>query len=302
MKKIFAIVSCVLAMTFATSCDWFELDNQEGYNATIAGTFVDSGTGDAVQSEHATTTQTYTWGSWSWTVTVASGGIMSIYEQGWDSESAQTWNIKNNGTYTNNLAFAGEYKVEIKDANFYPLEKEFTIQKGDNIVDFTVTPFARVKNPQITYDSANHRITAKFGMEYGDPAQTEGMYEARLCIYTDRYVGSLHNYASAGNTTLSHVVESNPTDKVGSEMELWIDTQDTEGSLATEFQYKRPHYVRVAIVAVGKMETSQQWDWSTWSMVTTSKPAGINSSSLRYNYSPVFKIDEDGTVSEVTNW
>ena len=305
MKKITYILTAILALMTFVSCDWFDLDNQEGYNAKVHGAFLDSKTGEPVQSEHATTTYTMSWGSWTWSYDVASGGIASIYEYDWDSEAAQTWNVKNNGTYCNNLTFAGKYRLESKDANYYELEQDFTLEKGDNEVNFTVTPFARVTDCQVSYDASNHRITAKFGMEYGDETQTTGMYEARMCIYTDRFVGTLHNNAT-GNTYnsdysfKSYVVASNPTDMVGQEMEFWIDTEDdTEGSgYLDEFKYKRPHYVRIAVCAVGEMAVT--YPYGPWWPVTSA--VGTNSGNKRFNFSPVYKIDEDGTVSEVTDW
>ena len=37
MKKIISIFSCALLLSTAVSCDWFQLDNQEGWNAKVQG-------------------------------------------------------------------------------------------------------------------------------------------------------------------------------------------------------------------------------------------------------------------------
>jgi len=300
MKKIFSIFSCALVLAFATSCDWFELDNQESYNASIHGAFLDVKTGEPVQSEHAVSTTVYTWGSYSWTVDIATGGIMSVTETGWDAESAQTWNVKNNGTYCNNLVFAGKYRFDGKETNFFDTTQEFTINKGDNEVNFPVTPFARIKDLKIT--NQNGIIKASYSIESGDPSQVKAIYEARFCIYTDRYVGIIHNNAKNNSTDYRSFTVLNSGLEFDKTYEMYIDTNDTDGTngtdLATEFQYKRPHYLRVAVCAVGDIETS--YPYGPWWPVTSY--VGVNSSQKRYNYSPVYKLDEDGSISEVTDW
>ena len=45
MKKILYFIPVLL---MAVSCDWFEFDNMDGYDATITGTFVDSQTNEPV--------------------------------------------------------------------------------------------------------------------------------------------------------------------------------------------------------------------------------------------------------------
>ena len=42
MKKIFVLLSLIV---LATSCDWFVFDNQEYYNASVAGKITDAKTG-----------------------------------------------------------------------------------------------------------------------------------------------------------------------------------------------------------------------------------------------------------------
>ena len=39
MKKIFVLLSLIV---LATSCDWFEFDNQEYYNAAVEGRILDN--------------------------------------------------------------------------------------------------------------------------------------------------------------------------------------------------------------------------------------------------------------------
>ena len=100
MKKIFVLLSLLV---LATSCDWFEFDNQEGWNAQVEGRILDSKTGQPMQFAFPNTS------------------TISIYQEGWDAEKAQTWYVKCNGTYRNKLTWAGDYRMQTVKQNFYPL-------------------------------------------------------------------------------------------------------------------------------------------------------------------------------------
>ena len=86
MKNIRYILMTVLAAFCMTSCEWFELDNTEQHNATVSGKIIDAATGETVQTE------------------INNGGSIRFVELGWDAEAFQSWSVKNNGTYRNNLA------------------------------------------------------------------------------------------------------------------------------------------------------------------------------------------------------
>ena len=193
----------VLAAACVTSCDWFALDNAEQHNATISGKFIDEGTGELVPNEVYSSTT----------------GVMKVVELGWDSEATQTWYVKNNGTYRNNLVWAGKYRMDTKDANYYPLTTEFELKKGDNVVDFTVKPYVRFGQPTFTYDAASKKIIATCEVQVTDPAQTPTLNEVRLCCYTDCHVGSsFNNCKNDANAVASNVqfdADGNPIMKVG---------------------------------------------------------------------------------------
>ncbi|MCQ2147379.1 MAG: DUF3823 domain-containing protein [Bacteroidales bacterium] len=289
MKRFLLYISMILAAATVSSCDWFELDNQEGYNASVHGTFKDSKTGQPVQSEIYGVTTTITWGSWSWEQTDVLG-YFNVYEYGWvDNPTAQKWNMKNNGTYTNKLVFAGDYRAEGKDNNFYPLNQEFKLNKGDNTVDFTVTPYVRIKDEKITYDSATKKIKATFKVEPGDE-RTNYVGEVRLCCYFDQFVGSNFNNckqdAGAYKTDVTDLCDGTQ------EITLEIDTQ-AEANIE-EFKYARPHYVRVA--SFGGPATVAEWFGMKFYNLT-------QNTNKRYNFSPVYKISADyKTITLVDNW
>ena len=98
---------------------------------------------------------------------------------------------------------------------------------------------------------------------------------------------------------------------------------------AQEFQYDRPHYVRIAAIGAHydvipeKWETVEDWNGFDWASFNADgqpwdrykeyfpkvdhpaeyAPDGQFNPSGAYNYSPVFKVDlKSGSVTEVTDW
>lgn len=268
MKNIKCILMAVLAACFVTSCDWFVLDNQDSHDAQVYGTLIDAETGTPVYSE------IYGSNTGGWGVNVSTGYI-KVVELGWDSESFQTWYVKNNGNYRNDLVFSGHYRMDTNDANFYPVATDFQLKEGENHVDFTVTPYARFTAHTISYDTASKKIKASCTVELADPIKTTKINEIRLCCYTDNYVGSsLNNCKNDAGAVIKNV----EFDKDGkATVELTIDTQDAAN--ATEFKYEREHYVRLGVLATGD---------------------GVNTAS-RYNFTPTYRIKLDGSEPVLYN-
>lgn len=241
----------VLAAFCMTSCEWFLLDNTEQHNATVSGKIIDAATGETVQTE------------------INNGGSIRFVELGWDAESFQSWSVKNNGTYRNNLVWAGDYRMETIEQNYYPLTQEFKLEKGDNVVDFTVTPYLRFLSHSIKYDAASKKIIATCEVQVSDPSKTDKINEIRLCCFTDCFVGyALNNCKNdAGAAKKNVTMDANGKATVT----LEIDTQDSANAI--EFKYERTHYVRLAAVATG---------------------SGVNTSS-RYNFTPTYSIRLDGS-------
>jgi hypothetical protein len=251
MKNIRYILMAVLAAFCMTSCEWFLLDNTEQHNATVSGKIIDAATGETVQTE------------------INNGGSIRFVELGWDAESFQSWSVKNNGTYRNNLVWAGDYRMETIEQNCYPLTQEFKLEKGDNVVDFTVTPYLRFLSHSIKYDAASKKIIATCEVQVSDPSKTDKINEIRLCCFTDCFVGyALNNCKNdAGAAKKNVTMDANGKATVT----LEIDTQDSANAI--EFKYERTHYVRLAAVATG---------------------SGVNTSS-RYNFTPTYSIRLDGS-------
>ena len=255
MKNFIYLFLAVAAAFCMTSCDWFALDNMEDYDAAIYGKIIDAETGELVLSEISSST-----------------GNIKVYEQGWTNptdgspvESQQTWYVKNNGTYRNTMVFSGDYIMRTSDANYYPVNTPFQLKKGDNEIDFYVTPYVRVIDHKISFNKADSTIVAKVKVQIADKVKTPTLKDVRLCCYSDNFVGSvLNNCKKDGGSYAENV----PVDENGvAEVELKIDATK-KGANASVFKYDRIHYVRVAALAVGD---------------------GVNTSA-RYNFSPTYSL------------
>lgn len=238
MKRILtlAAVSLLLSMT---SCELLKFDNYEEPDARVYGRLIDAGTGENVGVECFSRASGSYWTGYTYTYF----GVLTVVEQDWDAQADQTWNVMFNGTYTNNRVFAGKYVMSTKNLPCYLQEETFTLKKGDNEQNFTVTPFARVVNPQFSYDSSTKKIKATFKVELGDATKANTIASVIFCAYTDCHVCRNFNLcandpgASAANV------------KDGDTITLEIDT--TLAANNEEFKYSRDHYLRIAVLANG---------------------------------------------------
>lgn len=309
MKKIISVLSCVLTLTLASSCDWFELDNQEGWDASVEGQILDAGTNQPIQ---------FAQGSSS----------IAVVEKYGDADANQYWNVKSNGSYKNTLVFAGQYTMNTLSSNFTAEPQTFELKKGANKVDFKVTPYVRIENINWSMDGKKIKAVCKVSSPV---SAVNNIGEVRLCISVDRFVSMSDNGAARdANAAISDV------DPSGTTVTLLIDPdyKDATGQLvnAQEFQYDQVHYVRLAamgahyvIVPEWQEENTEiDWDnfpwdqlasdWSNFNDIVVYKttvivhPAsysndGSVNSGNAYNYSPVYKVDlKAGTFTEVTDW
>ena len=259
MKKIFVLLSLIV---LATSCDWFVFDNQEYYNAQVEGRILDSKTGQPIQFAFPNVCK------------------ISIIEEGWKdlagepAEETQDWYVKCNGTYVNRLVWAAKYRMETKKQNFYPVSIPFELQKGANTVDFTVTPYARVLDPKISYEDG--KIVARFKVEVEDIAKTKTV-DVALFGFTDRWVSDGNNNFDFDKVQKDGQQKKIKTADGQTEIVLKIDPTKESGM---QFVYKRNHYLRIGVRAYGDENTGKY-----------------------YNFSPVFKMNGDfSQVEEVTKW
>lgn len=218
MKKILLLVSCCL---FAlASC---EIDNYDGPDASIHGSILDEQTGELVGTD------------------LNNGSAIKVREHGFTNSTDQTWAIMNTGEYRNNLVFSATYDIRFENGNFYPFEiKDFVVKSGDNVYDFKVIPYIRIKNPSITRNG--DIVTATFSLEAGKPEVK--VKEVQLFAFSDMWVGNSVKYTLSGGTDKAAF---NPTAEINSTAvySLTIDLKENGGV----FKYSKNYYFRIGALA-----------------------------------------------------
>jgi hypothetical protein len=289
MKKILSIISVILSLGLLASCDLLKLDNFDGPDAQVTGRFIDAKTGENVGIESSVSSY-WDWGSWSMKTTTV--GALIVIEQGWkdnDGEPVseeQSWLVRFDGKYTNDLVFAADYKIDTKNMPIYTPDKvDFTLKKGANTVDFTVTPYCRILDEKISYDAASKKIIATFKVELGDASKANSINTVALCANTQVFVGC--NYFNLAKDDAGArksgsfdwaTWSQKPACEPGETVTLVIDTQAPENK--TLFQYKQDRYVRIAALAAGN---------------------GYNGNNY-YNFSKIYKISADFSKIEEVKW
>ena len=289
MKKFTQIIAIIASVAAVASCDMFKLDNFDGPDAQVTGNLLDAKTGERMGLE-ASQSSVWDWSSWSMRTTTI--GAMVVVEQGWkDSEGNdvsqdQNWLVRFDGHYTNNLIFAADYKVSMKNLPCYePENPDFTIKKGSNTVDFKVTPFCRIVNPQFSYDASTQKIVATFSVELGDETKANTISNIALCCNTQTFVGC--NYFNLAKNDPGAKKQggfnwatwtNEPAAKPGETVTLEIDT--TLPANIDLFRYTQDRYLRIAAMASGN---------------------GYNGNSY-YNFSKIYKISADFKTIEEVKW
>lgn len=279
MKRLLIKIACLVAAgSLLTSCDLFKLDNYDGPNAQISGRILDAKTNETIQVE----TYTETGGPW-WapTTTVISGSLTVIEDVsdrwGENFYEEQDWLVKFWGEYQNDMVFAGKYSVDFRKLPVFSPAEQTVIQvnEGANSFDFKLTPYCRIIDPEFSYDAENQQIKATFSVEMGDPSRLNTISQVVLCSNTSNFVGQ--NFRMNPNDTGSslsnvEVKSDGTTDRIT----LTIDAS-SEGvnKELGEFQYERPHYLRIAALA---------------------QAPGINTNSI-WNFSPVYVMNRDKSIN-----
>ncbi len=289
MKKFTHIFALLLSVTAVMSCDMFKLDSYEGPNAQVTGRFLDAKTGELMGIESSVYSY-WDWGSWSMKSETA--GALIVIEQGWKDRDGnpvsedQNWLVRFDGKYTNNLVFAADYKIDTKNLPCYPPSNDgFTLKKGANTVDFTVTPYCRILNEKVTYDAASKKLIATFQVELGDDSKANTINNIAFCANTQLFVGC--NYFNMAKddpgarktggfdwTTWTQQPAAQP----GETVTLEIDTQAAVN--ADLFKYTQDRYVRIAAQAGGNNYNSQSY----------------------YNFSRIYKVSADFKTIEPVVW
>jgi len=233
MKKIFYILfSLVCLIMIVASC---EKDNLAGPNATFSGAIKDSIGGGLIEQD------------------LLNGSVIEVFELGYATPVSQKWVIKNNGEFLNNLVFANNYDIFMRNGNFFPYTLyNFAINPGDNQNDFLVVPFIRIKNCSITRDQTANKIVATFSLEAGKP--NVKVKTIQLYAFSDIYVGQYIKFTTTGTTFSKSFGPTKAID--GTSYTLSIDLSVNP----TLFKTGRDYFFRVGAMAdvtgVGTIRTN----------------------------------------------
>jgi len=221
IKKIFLILFVIISIS---GCDMFSIDNYDGPNATLKGVIKDALTGESVQT------------------TIQDGSTLKFKELGWAEGGILTRTVMENGEYQDKLMFAGLYRLEFSDCNFYPFVIEkFEVKKGDNVKDFQVTPYIRVKNVNISQQG--NQIVATFNLQAGKPEVR--LSKIQIYLSTDMYAGEPYTGFPLSGTSFKQTFTPTIAIDESATYSLSIDLNSNKGY----FKYKRNYYFRVGALA-----------------------------------------------------
>ena len=222
LRKILLLVFAVVALS---ACDMFKIDNYDGPNATLQGSILDEVTGELVETD------------------VLNGSRLQLQELGYPP-GLLTRVVDYTGEYCDKMFFAGEYSIDFNACNFYPFFVEkIVVHKGDNVQDFKVKPYIRVKNVKIVHEG--NEIVATFNLQAGDPEVR--LSHIRLYASTDVHVGDQYTSHNPGGTgyeqSFSPAIEINEA----TVYRLSFDLNETRNN--AYFKTKKDYYFRVGAMA-----------------------------------------------------
>ena len=223
IKYIFLTLFAVCAFS---ACDMFKIDNYGGPNATIRGGIKDAATGELVETD------------------MVNGSTLRFDELGWADGGILTRVVMQNGEYQDKLFFAGEYRVGFQDCNFYPFTVDkIVVNKGDNVRDFEVTPYIRVKNVNIRQEG--NEIVATFNLQAGKPEVL--LSNIRIFYSTDIYAGDQFTRFTIGGAGFQQ--SFSPAVAIDESVTHRLTIDLTNETNKTNFKYQRNYYFRVGAIA-----------------------------------------------------
>lgn len=165
------MIWALVSLFTVASC---ELDNYEMPNSALYGSIVDVDSDELVEQD------------------IINGTQIEYAELGFDDPETQYLGVKNDGTFRNNLVFAGTYTVRPVRGNFVLIDKQEIQVKGETKIDFRVQPYIRLKNVSIV--RTGDKVIATFNVERTGPnnVRTIGLY-----VHPESAVGEpLHKVAA----------------------------------------------------------------------------------------------------------
>ena len=163
----------LLTLLATVSCSLFQLDTYAGPDATLYGTIIDSQTGEPLQSD------------------IVSGTTIKLVEHGYADPTPTYLVVKNDGSYRNTRLFAGTYTVQPDTRNFLPVDPQDIRIDGETRLDFSVTPYIRIRDVSVTKEE--NTVLATFSLE---PTTLNAVQEVALFASDQASVGSTVNSVS----------------------------------------------------------------------------------------------------------
>jgi len=192
----------IILLLFSLSFSSCEIDNYDGPNATIKGIITDHN-GNMLQTEQGTGNMRLKMEELSW-----AGGDTTI------AIIPRFLAVKQDGSFTNNKIFAGEYRITPIDGPFYPYsdeEAKVVDIKGSADLTFVVTPYLNLEWVTEPYVDENNFIKAevKFTRNEKEGQTMPDVNDAQLFISTTQYCGNnnFDNQLVAGFRKITNELE-----------------------------------------------------------------------------------------------
>jgi len=133
--------------------------------------------------------------------------------------------IKNNGTYRNNVMFAGSYTMSLMRGNFVSVKDQEVVVKGNTVYDFRVQPYIRIKNASIQKNGS--KVVAKFRLE-----KTVDQEVAEVALYG-------HREPNVGEPLKEFVVKQGVDNSyLGNEFTLELDLKHENIKSGTQYYFR----------------------------------------------------------------
>lgn len=152
MKTNILYILAIVTILFS-SC---ELDNYDAPNAKFFGSIIDTETDEKIPQD------------------LIQGAVIEYIELGFENPPIQQLRFKADGSFRNNLMFAGSYQVQPVRGNFKPVLAETIEISGDTEYTIRTVPYIRVKDVSLELNADTSRITATFKLEQtvGEPVKS----------------------------------------------------------------------------------------------------------------------------------
>lgn len=194
-------------------------DNYESPTAGLSGNFIDAQTNELVEQD------------------IIRGTTIEIIEHGYDPVTPQYLIVKTNGSYDNSLLFANTYTVKPVRGNFVAVDAQDVNIQGQTKLDFTVTPYIRVKDVTISVNGTKVVATFKLQQNVISNIKKIGLY-----AHADSRVGEPMRLVAAER-------DINAVSDPGTVYTLEIDLPSNSSSLKPGSEY----YFRVgSLIDVGE--------------------------------------------------